>query len=312
MIKNICIISTGKYLPEKIVLNDDLPKELNTNDEWIVQRTGIKQRHISNENENVVFMSARAVQECLEKAKISAENINLIIIATTTPNKIFPSCATQVQSTIGAKNAFCFDIQSVCSGFLYLYYTAINMMHGDDKIQNAIIIGAEQMSKILDWNDRSTCVLFGDGAGAVLLSKTENRNRGYIDGILKSDGNICDILYANQNDFLKMDGKKVFLHATSKLKDSILEICSKNGVDMNSIKYFLIHQANARILKYLAESLNISQDKFLMTIDIHANTSAASIPLLINNYEDKFSEGDLVLMAAIGAGMSWGAILLRW
>ena len=312
MIKNICISSTGKYLPKKIVLNDDLPKELETNDEWIVSRTGIKQRHISDAHENVVFMGAEASKECLEKINFDVEKIDLIIVATTTPNKIFPSCANQIQSIIGAKNAFCFDIQAVCSGFLYAYYNAINIINGDDKVKNALVIGSEQMSKILDWNDRSTCVLFGDGAGAVLLSKTDNKSRGFIDGILKSDGDLCDILYANQNKLLTMDGRKVFMYATSKLKDSILEICAKNDVDIHKIKYFLIHQANARILKFLAETLDIAQDKFLLTIDIHANTSAASIPLLMNHYEEIFEECDLVLVGAIGAGMSWGVMLLNW
>ena len=312
MIKNICISSTGKYLPKAIVLNDDLPKELETNDEWITSRTGIKQRHISDSHEDVVFMGSQASKECLEKINFDASKIDLIVVATTTPNKIFPSCANQIQAIIRAKNGFCFDIQAVCSGFLYAYYNAVNIMHGDDRVKNTLVIGSEQMSKILDWNDRSTCILFGDGAGAVLLSKTHDMRRGFIDGILKSDGDLCDALYTNQNEFLKMNGRTVFMHATSKLKDSILEICAKNNLDINKIKYFLIHQANARILKFLAENLGISEDKFLLTIDIHANTSAASIPLFINHYEKIFEDGDLVLTGAIGAGMSWGVMLLKW
>ena len=309
----IRIIGTGGYLPKKIVKNNDLPTKLNTNDEWINQRTGIRQRQICGEDENVSQMGAIAGRDAIVNSGLKPEDLNVIIVATTTPNKIFPSCATQIQTQLGCVNAFCFDIQAVCSGFLYAYYIAINIMQGDIKINNALIIGSEEMSKILDWNDRSTCVLFGDGAGAAVLSKSNSiENSGYIDGILKTNGSLSEILYANHNEFLKMDGKKVFITAVSELEKIIVQICQKNNIKLSDIAHFVVHQANLRILKHLATNLNIEENKFHTTIDIHANTSAASIPLLLNHHKNHFQNGDLILMAAIGAGMTWGAILIKW
>jgi 3-oxoacyl-[acyl-carrier-protein] synthase-3 len=310
MNEKVYIKSSGSYLPNNKVTNFDLPKSLETSDEWIVQRTGIKQRFIANENEDVVTMGAKSAEKALKNGKINPEKIDMIIVATTTPNKIFPSCGVQIQSILGCKNACAYDIQAVCSGFLYGYYIAAQILKSDKNIKNILLIGAEKLSSILDWNDRSTCVLFGDGAGAILLSKRDGD--GFIDGILKSDGDLSDVLYANKNNFLKMDGRKVFINATIKLEKVILDLCSRNNININDIQYFLIHQANVRILDYLAERLKVNKNKFLITVDIHANTSAASIPLLIDYYKDLFKENDLILMAGVGAGMTWGACLLNW
>ncbi len=308
MSEKVYIKSTGSYLPEKKITNYELPKELETSDEWIVQRTGIKQRFIANENEDVVTMAVKASELTLKD--VNRDEIDMIIVATTTPNKIFPSCAVQIQSLLGCKNAFAYDIQAVCSGFLYGYYTASQIMKSDKNIKNTLLIGAEKLSSILDWKDRSTCVLFGDGAGAILLSK--RHGEGFVDGMMRSDGGLTDILYANKNDFLKMDGRKVFINATIKLEKVILDLCERNNTNIQDVQYFLIHQANIRILDYLAERLKVEKSKFLVSIDIHANTSAASIPLLMNHHHDTFQRGDLILMAGVGAGMTWGACLLNW
>lgn len=310
MNQKIYIKSSGSYLPEKKITNFELPENLNTSDEWIVQRTGIKQRFIANENEDVVTMGAKASEKALNDGKTNRDDIDMIIVCTTTPNKIFPSCAVQIQSILGCKNACAYDIQAVCSGFLYGYYISCQIMKTDKNIKNILLIGTEKLSPILDWNDRSTCVLFGDGAGTTLLSKRDED--GFIDGILKSDGNLSDALYTNKNDFLKMDGRKVFINATIKLEKVILDLCVRNNININDIKYFAIHQANIRILEYLAERLKIDKKKFLVTVDIHANTSAASIPLLIDHYKNLFQKNDLILMAGVGAGMTWGACLLNW
>lgn len=309
MSQKIYIKSTGNYLPSKCVKNMDLPKILDTSDEWIVQRTGIKQRYIADDSEDVVTMGTKAAERAL--GDMNRNEIDMIIVATTTPNKIFPSCAVQIQSLLGCKNACAYDIQAVCSGFLYGYYTAAQILKSDPEINNILLIGSEKMSSILDWNDRSTCVLFGDGSGAVLLSRKDG-DGGFIDAILRSDGDLASILYAEKNDSLKMDGRKVFINATLKLEEVILNLCERNNVKIEDIKYFAIHQANIRILDYLAERLNLDKEKFLISVDIHANTSAASIPLLLNKYEDLFKEDDPILMAGVGAGMTWGASLLRW
>ena len=308
----IRISGTGSYLPSKVVLNDDLPKELQTSDEWIFQRTGIRQRQIANEHENTSFMAAKASGIAIENAVLLPIDINLIVVATTTPNKILPSCATQVQSMLGCKNAFCFDIQAVCAGFLYAYYTAINLMQNDKTIRNALIIGSEEMSKILDWNDRTTCILFGDGAGAVVLSHHDSINSGYVAGLLQSNGDLGDILTAEKGHFLKMEGRKVFATAVTELENIIRRLCIENHINLNDIQYFLIHQANMRIIQQIAINLSVDEKKLLTSIDVHANTSAASIPLLIHHHRQIFKPGDLIIMAAIGAGMTWGAVLIRW
>ena len=308
MNKKVYIRSIGSYLPKKKIMNFELPKNLNSSDEWISKRTGIKQRFIADESEDVVNMGSQAAEKALEN--INHDEVDMIIVATTTPNKIFPSCAVQIQSLLGCKNACAYDIQAVCSGFLYGYYIASQIMKSDKNINNILLIGVEKLSSILDWNDRTTCVLFGDGAGAILLSTRDSG--GFIDGSLKSDGDLSDALYANKNNFLKMDGRKVFINATIKLEKVILDLCERNYIDIQCIKYFLIHQANIRILDYLAERLKIDKKKFLITIDVHANTSAASIPLLIDHYKDIFQIDDLILMAGVGAGMTWGACLLNW
>lgn len=307
----IKIIATGGYLPNKIISNDELSKKLDTTDEWIRSRTGIKQRHISSEEETTAFMASQAAQRALKEGNLSPEKIDLIIVATTTPNKIFPSVASEVGASLGCNNIAAFDLQAVCSGFLYAYVTAVNMMQSNSNINHVLVIGSERMSSILDWNDRASCVLFGDGAGAVLLTK--NSQFGYIDSILKSDGSLGNILYANNHiEGLKMNGRAVFAHATNKLAEIIRELCATNQIDLAQIDHFIIHQANIRILQFLAEKLKIDCSKMPASIESHANTSAASIPLLLNEYKANIKNGDLILMAAAGAGFTWGAALLRF
>lgn len=316
---NIIILSNGGYLPKNLIKNEDLDKSLETNDEWIRQRTGITKRHIASSElgENTASMAYFAANDCIQKYKLINKDfleseIGLIITATITPNKIFPSVAAQVASLLKIKDdVFVFDVNAVCSGFLYAYIIANNILSSNEKIKNALIIGSETMSSILDWKDRSTCVLFGDGAGAILIGRNKNSqiDLGLIDYISRSDGSLGDILYANNNiEKLKMNGKEVFITASKELERCILDLCKKNSIEINEIDNFYIHQSNARILKLLSQNLNIDPNKILNSISEHANTSASSIPLLMNKYPIKPNSKNII--AAVGGGMVWGAALV--
>lgn len=314
------ISATGSYLPKKILLNAELAKTVETSDEWIIDRTGIKQRHVVSEGELTSDIAAHAVLKTLEKAGKKAEEIDLIIVATTTPDLTFPATATTVQAKIGAINAFAFDIQAVCSGFVYALATADNFIKSG-QVKNALVIGAETLSRIVNWEDRNTCVLFGDGAGAVLLESTSEENCGIIASDLHSDGTLNSLLKTTggpslnqQTGFIEMSGKEVFKHAVEKMSKSVLSVLEKAGLTSKDIDLLVPHQANARILNAVAARLEIPEEKVVLTVQDHANTSAASIPLALDyaNLQGRIKKGDVVVLEALGGGLTWGSVVLRW
>ncbi len=314
------ISATGSYLPKKILTNLELSAIVETSDEWIMDRTGIKQRHIAAEGELTSDLASNAALKALEQAHIKAEEIDLIILATTTPDLTFPATATTVQAKIGAKNAFAFDVQAVCSGFVFAMATADNFIKSG-QVKNALVIGADTLSLIVDWKDRNTCVLFGDGAGAVLLQATSEENCGILASDLHSDGTLNDILKTSggpasnqQTGFIEMSGKEVFKHAVEKMSKSVLSVLSKAGLTVKDIDLLVPHQANARILNAVATRLELSEQQVIITVQNHANTSAASIPLALDyaNSIGKIKKGDLVVLEALGGGLTWGSIALRW
>ncbi|MBP7710381.1 MAG: ketoacyl-ACP synthase III [Rickettsiales bacterium] len=314
------ISATGSHLPKKIVTNAELAKSVDTSDAWIVDRTGIKQRHIAEPNEFTSDLAANAALKAIAQAKINPDEIELIILATTTPDLTFPATATTVQAKIGAKNAFAFDLQAVCSGFVFALATADNFIKSG-QVKNALVIGADTLSRIVDWSDRNTCVLFGDGAGAVLLQATSEENRGIIATDLHSDGTLNDILKttggvaSNQKSgFIEMSGKEVFKHAVEKMSKSVLSVLSKANLTTKDIDLLVPHQANARILNAVATRLELPESKVIITVENQANTSAASIPLALDfaNSQNKIKKGDLVVLEALGGGLTWGSIVLRW
>jgi len=311
---NSYIRSTGSYLPTKCVSNDDLAKIMDTSDEWIFKRTGIKTRHIAADTEMTSDLGTFAAKNALEKAGISVDEINLIVCGTVTPDLTFPSTATIIQQKLGAKNAFAFDVSAACSGFLYGLSVADNFIKSG-QIKNALVIGAEVFSRILNWEDRTTCVLFGDGAGAIVLSATENLSKGILKTELGSDGSLTDILktdggvgFNQKSGYIFMDGKSVFKFATSKM----LELAKKFREE-STIDYVLPHQANIRIIDYLMNGLDMKEDNFIVTIKEHANTSAASIPLALDTYiSNKHNfENKNIFLTSIGAGITWGGMLIR-
>ncbi len=314
------ISATGSYLPEKILTNADLSKTVETSDAWIVDRTGIKQRHIAAPEELTSDIASKAALNLLSKSNIKPEEIDLIILATTTPDLTFPATATTVQAKIGAKNAFAFDIQAVCSGFVFALSTADNFIKSG-QVKNALVIGADTLSRIVDWNDRNTCVLFGDGAGAVLLQATTEDNCGIIASDLHSDGTLNNILKttggvasSQTSGFIEMAGKEVFKHAVEKMSKSVLSVLEKSGLTIKDINLLVPHQANARILNAVANRLELDESKVVITVENQANTSAASIPLALDlaNSQNKIKKGDLVVLEALGGGLTWGSIALRW
>lgn len=316
------ITATGSYLPAKIVTNNDLAKTVDTSDEWIFSRTGIKQRHIAATGELTSDLAVKAVNAAIATSSqpIKVEDIELIIVATTTPDLTFPATATTVQAKIGAKNAFAFDVQAVCSGFVYALSVADNFIKSG-QVKNAVVIGAETLSRIVDWNDRNSCVLFGDGAGAVILQASEEENRGIIASKLSSDGSLNDILktsggpsFNQQAGIIQMAGKEVFKHAVEKMAKSVIDVLEKVNLKTADIDLLVPHQANARILSSVANKLGLADDKVILTVEGHANTSAASIPLALDyaNKNNRLKKGDLVVMEALGGGLTWGSVVLRW
>ena len=316
---NAKIIGVGSYLPDKVLTNFDLEKIVDTTDEWITQRTGIHERHIAAEGQSTSDMAVEAVKLALANAQISITDIDMIICATTTPDLTFPSTACLIQNKLGLdKPIIAFDIQAVCSGFVYALSIANDMMHGG-KIKHAVIIGADKMSSLIDWKDRSTCVLFGDGAGAVVLQATEET--GIIDTEIKANGTYSDILKTTGGTSttatagnIYMDGRGVFKHAVEKMTSSIREITASNNMTLDDIALIVPHQANYRILSLVAEKLGIPDDKFMLTIGEHANTSSASIPLALDVAlkQGKIRKGDNIILEALGGGLTWGAVLVRW
>lgn len=314
------IISTGSYLPKKFLTNSDLEKTVETTDAWIVERTGIKKRHIAAEGELTSDIATIAAKKALENSGLKIEEIDLIILATTTPDLTFPATATTVQAKLGAKNAFAFDIQAVCSGFVFALSTADNFIKSG-QVKNAIVIGADILSRIVDWKDRNTCVLFGDGAGAVVLQATSEKNRGIIATDLHSDGSLNEILKTSggpasnqKSGFIEMAGKEVFKHAVDKMAKSVLSALNKAGLTTKDIDLLVPHQANLRILNAVATRLELPEEKVILTVQDHANTSAASIPLALDfaNQKGRIKKDDIIVLEALGGGLTWGSVVIRW
>lgn len=312
------IIGCGGYLPSKIVSNDELAKFVDTNDEWIRTRTGISQRHIAGDTEYTSHLALKAAEKAIEDAGMSVNDIDLIITCTTTPDNSFPSVATKLQGYLGLNNVPSFDLQAVCAGFVYGVQVA-NSLISSGKYKTILLIGAEKMTSLLDWEDRATCVLFGDGAGSVILQRSDD-NSGIIDSNIFSSG-AYEILYTNggvsmngSSGKIIMQGQKLFRLAVEKMHQSIEELLRKNNFTVNDIDYFIPHQANVRIINKLAELLNVEDHKVVKTVEKHANCSAASIPLALSTLKasNKIKKGDIILFSAIGAGLTWGSALLRW
>ncbi len=316
------IKGVGGYLPQKILTNKDLEAMVETSDEWIFQRSGIRQRHIADENETTSDMALKAAEDALKHAGMVAQDVDAIIVATTTPDRTFPATAVHVQAALGLAHGFAFDVQAVCSGFVYALSTA-NGLIKTGQAKNILVIGAEKMSSIIDWTDRTTCVLFADGAGAVVLSAEEGKDgeKGIVSAHLHSDGRQKDLLYtsggtATTGDagVILMEGKEVFKHAVQSLADVVDETLEYNNIKPEEIDWLVPHQANIRIIEATARKLDMSMDKVVTTVDHHGNTSAASIPLALNEAvkDGRIQRGDLVLTEAMGGGFTWGSVLFRY
>lgn len=323
-VKRSVVLGCGSYLPSKIMTNADLAKLVDTSDEWIVERSGIKERRIAADGENTSDLALAAAQAALADAKIDAQEIDLIILATSTPDYTFPATATSVQARLGIHHGAAFDLQAVCSGFVYGLATADSFLRcGQHK--RALVIGAETFSRILDWEDRTTCVLFGDGAGAVVLEAQDGEgtlaDRGILASKLRSDGRYHDKLYVDggvsatqTTGHLRMQGRDVFRHAVVNIAAIMKEVLDEAGVDPLDIDLFVPHQANRRILMGTVKKLGIDESKVIITLDKHGNTSAASIPLALAEAQNtgRLKKGDLILLEAMGGGFTWGAALVRW
>ncbi len=318
------IRGVGAYLPSRVMTNDDMAKVVDTDDAWITERTGIKARHIAADGELTSDLGIAAAKQALVRSGIDPVDIDLVICATATPDKTFPSTAVRIQHALGVTKGAAFDMQAVCSGFVYGLATADNFLKAGQS-RRALVIGAETFSRILDWSDRTTCVLFGDGAGAVVLeAQTQfgsREDRGILASRLRSDGRYEDMLYVDGGPSstmtvgqLRMNGREVFRHAVQKISGVIEETLVMTGYAASEIDLFVPHQANARILDGIAKKLGIGGEKVIKTLAYHGNTSAASIPLALNQAleEHRIKEGDLVLMEAMGGGFTWGAALVRW
>jgi len=324
MTRRARVVGYGSYLPEKVFTNSDLEKIIDTTDEWISSRTGIRERHVAAEGEMTSHLATRASEAALANAGLDASGVDVIVLGTATPDETFPAAATKVQSALGAHQAFAFDIQAACSGFIYALAVADNFIRLG-QADTALVIGAETFTRLLDWKDRSTCVLFGDGAGAVVLKASEEAgtsdDRGVLSTHLHSDGRQHDLLYANGGPSLnqvagvvKMEGQEVFRHAVSRLSGVLKEALEANGLKPEDVDWVVPHQANRRILESTARKLGLPMERMVVTVDRHANTSAASIPLAlaVAAADGRLKEGDLVLLEAMGAGFTWAAAALRW
>ncbi len=318
------IRGVGAYLPAKVLTNDDLAKMVDTSDEWIQERTGIKERHIAADGELTSDLGIAASKQALVRAGIDPLDIDLVVCATSTPDRTFPATGVRIQSGLGISKGAAFDVQAVCSGFVYALTIADNFLR-TGQFKRAVVVGAETFSRILDWNDRGTCVLFGDGAGALVLeAQTQlgsRDDRGILSTTIRSDGRFEDLLYVDggpgstrTTGHLRMNGREVFRHAVQKISGVIEETLVETGYAPDEIDLYVPHQANKRILDGIAKRLNISPDKIVYTLSKHGNTSAASIPLALNTaFEDRrLTERKLVLMEAMGGGLTWGAALARW
>ena len=314
----------GSYLPDKIVTNQDLTSRVETSDEWIRERTGIEQRHFATEGQKTSDLAIAASTEALERAGIKSQDLDLIIVATTTPDYTLPATAAKVQAQLGSPVIPVFDIQAACSGFIYGLSIADSFIKCG-QANKVLVVGAETLSRIIDWEDRSTCVLFGDGAGAVVVGKEKGNgsinDRGIHSTHLHADGNLQDLLYSdggpssNQTTgFIRMSGQEVFRHAVKNLSETVDEAIKHNNISVDDIDWMVPHQANKRILDSTLKRLGFSSDKVIVTVNNHANTSAASIPLALAHGVDKglIKEGHLIVMEAMGAGLTWGSALIRY
>ncbi|MBV9537620.1 MAG: ketoacyl-ACP synthase III [Acidisphaera sp.] len=316
------VAGIGAYLPRVVVSNEDLARSLDTSDAWIRERTGIRQRHIAQPNETCAFMATRAAEAALADAGAGGADVDAIILATATPDEAFPATALRVQAALGARG-FGFDVSAACSGFIYALSIADAMIRAG-QIDSALVIGAEVYSRILNWQDRGTCVLFGDGAGAVLLRRADNGYGPAAPGVLSThlhaDGTLGDLLYVDgavgrpdRSGHLVMNGREIFRHAINKLSEAVAEALAANGLSRDAVDWLVPHQANARIIDGVGRKLALRPDQVIVTVDRHANTSAASIPLaLAEGWRDgRIRRGDLVLMEALGGGLTWGSALVR-
>ena len=314
----------GAYLPGRIVTNAELAKRIDTSDDWIVQRTGIRERRIAADGEMTSDLATRSAEAALANAGMTGSDVDLIVLATSTPDETFPATATRVQAAIGMNRGAAFDVQAVCSGFVYALSIADNFLRVG-QARSALVIGAETFSRILDWTDRTTCVLFGDGAGAVVLTSAESAggkgDRGVLSTHLFSDGRYHDALYVDggpsstmTTGFLRMEGREVFRHAVVKLAEAVDAAIAANGVTGTDIDWLVPHQANRRIIDGMGHRLGLPPEKVVLTIDRHANTSAASIPLALAEAagDGRIRPGHLVLLEAMGGGFTWGSALVRW
>ncbi|MEL6734710.1 MAG: beta-ketoacyl-ACP synthase III [Pseudomonadota bacterium] len=323
MIRSV-VIGSGAALPAKAVTNAELAERVDTTDEWIVQRTGIRQRYIADDTETTASLGEAAARDAMADAGITVDDIDLIILATSTPNNTFPATAVEIQERLGMAHGAAFDMQAVCSGFVYGVTTADTYIKAG-QAKRVLVIGAETFSRILDWEDRTTCVLFGDGAGAIVLEAQEgvgmSNDRGVLTSQLRSNGSHKEKLYVDGGPsttqtvgHLRMQGREVFKHAVAMITDVIEAAFASTGLEAEDIDWFIPHQANKRIIDASAKKLKIPDEKVVMTVADHGNTSAASIPLAINTAKKsgRLKQGDLVLLEAMGGGFTWGAVLLRW
>ena len=318
------VLGCGSYLPQRILTNAELARRIDTSDQWIVQRTGIRQRHIAAEGEFTSHLAIKAARAALEDAGVEAQTIDLIVLATSTPDNTFPATAVAVQCGLGINHGAAFDLQAVCSGFVFALATADNFLR-TGAYKRALVIGAETFSRILDWTDRTTCVLFGDGAGAVVLEAQDQPgtrdDRGVLTARLRSDGRHKSKLYVDGGPsstgtvgHLRMEGREVFRHAVAMITDVVVDAFKATGYSVADIDWFVPHQANKRIIDGSAHKLGIDPAKVVTTVDRHGNTSAASIPLALADAvaDRRIKRGDLVLLEAMGGGFTWGAALVRW
>jgi 3-oxoacyl-[acyl-carrier-protein] synthase III len=315
-----CVKGVGSALPKKIMTNDDISKIVDTSHEWIVERTGIHARHIAGDGETTRTLAVEAAQKALAHAKMNAAEIDLIILATSTPDNTFPATATLVQNDLGIRQGAAFDVQAVCSGFVYALVTADALIKAG-QAKNALVIGSETFSRILDWTDRTTCVLFGDGAGALVLSATDgDGTQGILASRLRADGFYNDKLYVDGGPsttktvgHLRMEGREVFKHAVNNISSVMEDVLRQAGTAAVDVDWFVPHQANRRILEGTARKLGIDENRIILTLQKHGNTSAASIPLAFDEgvRDGRIQPGNLVLLEAMGGGFAWGAALIR-
>jgi len=323
MIRSV-IRGTGTALPRRVMKNSDFEGVVETSDEWIAQRTGIRERHIAAPDETTASLGEEAARNALDAAGMTPADIDLIVLATSTPNNTFPATAVEIQQRLGMTHGFAFDLQAVCSGFVYAISTADLYIRGG-MARRVLVIGSETFSRLLDWNDRGTCVLFGDGAGAIVLEAAEGdgtlADRGVLAASLRSDGNHRDKLYVDGGPsttgtvgHLRMEGREVFKHAVAMISDVIEVVFEQAGISAEDIDWFVPHQANKRIIDASAKKLGIAPEKVVITVDRHGNTSAASVPLALHAAvaDGRIKKGDLVLLEAMGGGFTWGAVILRW